>query len=711
MEGELQPYSDSATTLPDANPFHELYLQERLTAEQFVELFSPELVKKSEEIFHRGNAVVLGTDGSGKSMILALFDAKIRAAYYRIDPQMYPVPEGSRRFVSAGFSFLGDGVMGVLSKANITETDDAFGVKVLYDFINSFIIRDLIDGLKFYANEPSFSAYRAFGVTLDKDTEERLVHAFNADLTLSNIFGSISSITNLHKYLTKRIEEYHLFAVSTSISLEDLRSKNRTEQLFEIVERFVQVLVVSGVLDIDTSIFIRLDQYETLRHLKDKKLGQLLMSEVQTAISSRSSLLNFRIGCRTYAWDVEATATDQDISAEVLRDYVKLNIDQRFRNGAKDVGQKANFRNLVADLFERRFDRLGYRPLSPAQLFGSAISKREKIRTYIDFKKTQSKSRTDFRKLLFERPTGLFKSLPTKEKDFLMSLVDADPLSAKLAWSWLNQKDPEKRRLFSKAVERGIQESKNAYPWEQREWWVKERINQAEIQICGALKVPQSFFGYDDIIKLSGYNTLNFIRICRQIISTELARTNGRFTHLDSGAVSTIPRNVQTSGIHQACYDFYRDLSYRAGNAVVRREAMRAFGEYLSMRVYEDSNQSNPGHYGFSLSEKDLEKNPELYRFLANLSDFGLVHIDDHTTKNAAREIRRKFYVAPILCPVFRIPSTKTKEPIYLVAEDVLKILRKGNVTVPMLGRAKRSESTLFDRLTNELSQSDGSTG
>ena len=74
------------------NPFHDLWLTEILKSEEFVQLFSPEVAKLAEDLFGKGNVVVRGRQGSGKSMLLRLLDANTRIAYAKSN-ERNPIPD------------------------------------------------------------------------------------------------------------------------------------------------------------------------------------------------------------------------------------------------------------------------------------------------------------------------------------------------------------------------------------------------------------------------------------------------------------------------------------------------------------------------------------------------------------------------------------------------------------------------------------------
>ena len=86
------------------NPFYELYLADTMSATEFVTLFSPALIPHVQPLFLPGNVVVVGMQGSGKSMLLTLLRAETRLKYERVTHE-FPVPKERRRFVSCAVNF------------------------------------------------------------------------------------------------------------------------------------------------------------------------------------------------------------------------------------------------------------------------------------------------------------------------------------------------------------------------------------------------------------------------------------------------------------------------------------------------------------------------------------------------------------------------------------------------------------------------------
>ncbi|MEO7174086.1 hypothetical protein, partial [Flavobacterium sp.] len=83
-----------------ANPFDSLYMTETVDADSFVALFSPLLVHETSALFRPGNVVLMGTQGSGKSMLLALLKPDTKLAFKRAQTPFPAAGEGP--YIGAG---------------------------------------------------------------------------------------------------------------------------------------------------------------------------------------------------------------------------------------------------------------------------------------------------------------------------------------------------------------------------------------------------------------------------------------------------------------------------------------------------------------------------------------------------------------------------------------------------------------------------------
>ena len=87
------------------NPFTTLYVTERMDESKFPSLFSTTMVPLVTPLFEQGNVVVKGTQGSGKSMLLALLKTSVRVAYAKSEKHDYPVEDPElNQFIAAGIN-------------------------------------------------------------------------------------------------------------------------------------------------------------------------------------------------------------------------------------------------------------------------------------------------------------------------------------------------------------------------------------------------------------------------------------------------------------------------------------------------------------------------------------------------------------------------------------------------------------------------------
>src|SRR5688572_1257443 len=91
------------------NPFRQLYVGDSIAPEAFVDLFSPLFVDHSLALFQRGNVILEGLPGAGKSMLLNLFSPEIRLAYAEKGIS-FPVPPTYSAFIGAGINLSTSGV-------------------------------------------------------------------------------------------------------------------------------------------------------------------------------------------------------------------------------------------------------------------------------------------------------------------------------------------------------------------------------------------------------------------------------------------------------------------------------------------------------------------------------------------------------------------------------------------------------------------------
>lgn len=230
------------------NPFNELYVTETVAPEDFVQLFSPVLIRHALPLFQPGNVVVKGVQGSGKSMLMNLLKPEIRIAYEKANEPL-PLPPGLTRFVGAGINFIRSAAIDFGQRA--TDADSTKDMRKLphyfADFFNYWIVYDILRSLEMLTRE--------CGGKLGKDLGLRrtsgLLDAFAARLSTDPCwFGYLAGVRNydqLQGRIQDRIGIYRRFLNFALDSLpEELKSS--TTPVGEPISRATECLWDCGIV-------------------------------------------------------------------------------------------------------------------------------------------------------------------------------------------------------------------------------------------------------------------------------------------------------------------------------------------------------------------------------------------------------------------------------------------------------------------------------
>ena len=114
-----------------------------------------------------------------------------------------------------------------------------------------------------------------------------------------------------------------------------------------------------------------------------------------------------------------------------------------------------------------------------------------------------------------------------------------------------------------------------------------------------------------------------------------------------------------------------KQLQYPGGPQ--RYDFLIRLGTSFRKALLNDVTLSYPGHNGFSLSLEEYNRSDaaDVHEFIENATDFGALIATAHTTKERDKRPRRKWYLFPVVCPVFDIPAIRTKEPYYATVSEV----------------------------------------
>jgi hypothetical protein len=639
---------------------------------KFPELFSPVLVPHSLTLFESGNVVVKGTQGSGKSMLLALLQTDIRLAFAASSTHSYPLEDPDQcKFIAAGINLATNQALRSVARWSQKKvSEDSTQIQNCFvDYVNTWILRDLIQSVKrlMIGNNDFWQKYGLGG------TESSLKAGLQAMIKSPELTGLLKNdadVDTIISELTKRIDTYLGFFNGRPNVLPQEIVDSQTLSIGQPISTTVKILRSEGCLNHQTQVFITIDQFEQLleveSNLPDKPYG-LLRKSIDQAIHRREPTLNFRVGTRPYAWKTKAS--------EGLRDFRPLDLDELLRR--KEHSRKTLFPLFAKDVFIRRLHAFGYfeqtRSKDPLiSVFGKSPSPTERVKL--------CGPQADWAKIL-PVPTKFPELLKTE----LRKLAAINPLSAKLGIAWFLQQANSSNQ------------PKNSYikgdsliiAWETREkqWWKKERIGLATLQLAADNRQRVPRFGKADILSLSGANILVFASLCQHIWDCWVRDMIDK--PMQGLGVLPIDWTLQDEGIRTASHTWHEKICEEPWVGDSLQQFIDEIGGWLRIQLKNDAAMSYPGGNGFSLSNRDV-LSPEGVKMLSEGADRGFLLRRKHTSKTPSRGESTKWYLHPILSPYFEITVIHTKEPRYLNSTDVQEWLEKAGIVAKSSIKKKR---------------------
>lgn len=646
--------------ITNINPFMQQYIGEIVSQGEFVRLFSPVLVKHFLSLFQKGNIVLRGTQGSGKSMLLNLLKPEIRAAYYHVTDSVFPLPRPLRRFVSGGINLTRSDAVSIGQRPIGGNNKDDNQVFPYYfaDFVNYWIVWDLLNSIQKMGKDPE-----AFGDLVKLENLDNFARELSAQECWFGYLGNATNFSDLQDKITARISTYRKFHQFNLDHIPDDISSSKTS-IGEPISRTAVCLKNQHVIPSEIPVFIRIDQVEFLLESSEMRgsLGHDYRRMINKALSTRDPEISYKLGVRTYAWYDDVTIYGSEVNLELERDYRIEDIDELLRR--HENRRTWLLPNFAEDVFQRRLSNVGYNVGRTEEasdrlirtVFGSSPNPTDLAKRYC------SKT-ADIRRAL-----KLASDFPDSWVNFLSGFFKDDPLTATLAAAWLQQTGGSrgKLRLEWYAPE------KEPFPWDST-YWRKERIRQALMQLAARCSQRMNWAGDSQILALSGNNILIFISMCQHIWDTFIRTQNTKLDKDEANPVlQGIPEDVQTLGILSASTHWYNKIIELPGGHQ-RKRFIDVLGKLFRSRLLNDSRMSYPGHNGFSLTNIDLQSDPSVENFLRRAVDYGVLVAVPHTTKSPDRKPRTKWYMNPIYSPHFSIPETHVKEPMYVKLADIIK--------------------------------------
>jgi hypothetical protein len=628
------------------NPFNELYVTETVGPDEFVHLFSPALVSHVGNLFGPGNVVLQGVQGTGKSMLLNLLKPHVRMAYERTRVS-FPVPVESRRYLSAGINLTTSRAQDFGQRPMPGEAAVPF---YFGDFLNYWIVGDLLKNLDDIQQSEFANCLQADGINVTRKLLDQVALMLSDEGCWFGYLAGANSFANLSKMISRRVTAYRAFL---NFNMEEIPPEisNSKTQIGEPISRTVEILKAAGVVEQDVHFIVRIDQYEELFNLETKQGSNASQYRemVHKALSLREASVSYRIGTRKYSWTDDLPILGTAGRLELERNYKIVDLDQTFRR--HENRRTWIFPGFAADVMKRRLSYAKWESGATADLlrhtFGTGLTPLQKALRYASTQQTRLKAvkiEPDW------RPEWI---------SFLQNLALTNPLQARLGEAWCRQE--------RKA---GIMQTKPSPPfeWQQKKYWMKERIEPALMQIAGRSGQKMIWEGKEDVLHLSGGNILVFVSICQHAWDSWLRTATEH--ELRESKAPTIETNEQAVGIYEASRLWFNKISERPGGDR-RKRFVTYLGTFLQKRLYQDLPLSYPGANGFSVLEEELKSDDAMNRFLGEAVYYGDLFDAPHTTKSKDRKARRKFYLNPILSPYFRLPHIHTKEPLYVTMREI----------------------------------------
>ncbi|WP_421380245.1 hypothetical protein ACOCG7_23495 [Paraburkholderia sp. DD10] len=652
------------------NPFHEIYLTENATPEGFIKVFSPALVGDALALFQPGNVVLMGIQGTGKSALLNLLKPEQRIAYLEAGDagNPFPVPAPFSKFICGGINLTRSGAIdfGQRSIEDEGESEEARVPAYFSDFLNYWIVRDV------YRSYTTLVANDLARVELGlaANDNEALLDEFARTVSSKDCWGGyldgVESIAEFSKRIDYRIRQYRDFLNYNIDQLDPFVKRTKTSAGIPI-SVFAETMKRCKLIPSDLQVFVRIDQYEELDRLEDwssgKGLYQSYKGVVNKMLGSRDPHVSYRIGTRRHAWDDAPQVYGTATVIEELRNFRIIDIDELLR---RKENRPWMFPAFAEDVFKRRVNSFKY------VLNGKGS---DYLKTFFGKSPTPDDLANLYVKSNPEGTLRIDPGWPMQFSVYLSALAAESPLEGRLAEAWIRQKFASGAEVFDLGGWSSLS----------KRYWVKERIDQALMQIAASKKQKLLWAGAADVLNLSGANILVFVSICQYIwdawlrTSPEAAISSGDEQPLPVPSIEDI--YIQDEGIQQASSYWYRKLrADPSGDS--RQRFVSALATMLRDRMLNDRKMSNPGQNGFSLSRKELDHHPQVAKFLNEAAAFGALYDRRHTSKTKSRGESTKWYLNPILSPYFQLPVSHTKEPYYADVSEIVVLLQESHAIV-----------------------------
>jgi hypothetical protein len=672
------------------NPFQQLYFaDDPKTEKSFVELFSEVPLQAAiNPVFQGGNVVLLGTQGCGKTMILSLLRPETRIAYAKANKK-FPVDERLRDFISAGVNLTRSGIHELVQATLFHGEDSDQRELPLYfaDFFNYWVVDDLLNSVQTIGDNA-----QVFGSIVDPSKLLQSAKSIAAQDCWFGALDGVESIDGLKRKITERILTYRRWVngnLPEGVPPEHVqRSKTN---IGEPIARTADCLRGCGVIAEHLPVLIRVDQIEELHRAFTQRQRQLLFAfrkMINRVFAGRDARVHYRAGSRRWGWNNPdfLTVWGSEARLEKRRDYLMIDMDNELF--ARGETKNTVFDRFAADAFKKRVqyyfggDAHNVREGLAKSIFGKSPTAAGRLASL-------NKAPDD---LQIDRALGLdlvadAGSWSREWRIFLRRFYRIGTegmLNAVLASAWGRQTGGAHKKRQHREEPPPSNE-----PWRERKWWRKERLDQAVLQLLTRNQQRFVWWGYQDVLSLSGANITAFLHICHRVWDSFLKQQSNldEENRIDLFGGGEISPDIQSAGILVASNEWFIKLPEEPGGDT-RQRFIEELGKDLNTAMLNDLAMRYPGGNGISVRQaefgSDDQKVAELRSFIRESVGFGALWETSHSSKSKAGGRRIKFYLNPILCPRFQLPEAKTKEPYYWKMSHLFALIKKAKVTLSL---------------------------
>ncbi len=635
------------------NPFREATSSELIeNPNLYSQIFSHEiLVNETLDVFERNNVVLTGPQGTGKTMILSLFNCNFLSACLENAEQsdvinnISPYASVSINLVRSGFHVFGrrSPSRAISLNAEKQEIDAACAS----DFLAHYLFKQFVTYIRFLLSDEGKAIRSWMGVSFDVEAASRLAEEMSSWACWRGYYAKRKTLEGLIEKCDERLLSWYDFL---NINTDSIPSDVwETKFQMETALHRMGALTASLSPNKPLPLYVVIDQYEALPEL-NQVYGSSLQRIVNSLIKARDPYVFYKVGARPYDWGKELRVWGAESRIEVDRDYKRVDLNKILRR--KENDNEWLFPAFARDVAYRRLRVLcsghEFTPDHVEKMFGPH-SNDDEANSYVGSK---AQRRTEVLRLDKEYAEIVFDNCGE----------DASILELRLASAWVLQ------RIGKKIKPSIIKEEARELPW--TNWtWRKERVEIALLQIASITNQRKKYYGWDSVKYLSGSDIRAFLRICEEVweIASKIAP--------ESLLTETpVPPNLQTEGIFLASHHWRERDKTETHQGSMRYAVISRLGPSIHDSLIDDLAISNPGHTGFSVREPDLAQDDatQLREFLGNGANWAIFEERPHTSKNREGATRSKWFLHPILSPAFGIPLKRAKEPYYTTIHELI---------------------------------------